>query len=89
MAMLDHLSDGRLLFGVTASGLPDDWAMFGVDGMSGQNRDMTREALDIIPRLWSDEPSFEFKGKYWQVQKPDLMFGFLKPHIKPMQKPCR
>ena len=61
--------------------------MFGVDGMSGQNREMTREALDIILRLWGDEPSFEYKGKYWNVTKPELMFGFLKPHIKPLQKP--
>jgi alkanesulfonate monooxygenase SsuD/methylene tetrahydromethanopterin reductase-like flavin-dependent oxidoreductase (luciferase family) len=41
--MLDHLSEGRLNFGVAASGLPSDWAMFNVDGMSGANRDMTRE----------------------------------------------
>ena len=34
VAMLDHLSDGRLNFGVAASGLPSDWAMFNVDGMS-------------------------------------------------------
>ena len=51
--MLDHLSEGRLNFGVAASGLPSDWAMFHVDGMSGQNRDMTREALDIILKLWT------------------------------------
>ena len=51
VAMLDHLSQGRLNFGVAASGLPSDWAMFNVDGMSGQNRDMTREALDIILKL--------------------------------------
>src|SRR6478736_3080178 len=35
VAMLDHLSEGRLNFGVAASGLPSDWAMFNVDGMSG------------------------------------------------------
>jgi len=87
VAMLDHLSDGRLLFGVAASGLPSDWAMFDVDGTTGQHREMTREALDIILRLWSDEPSFEFKGKYWNVRKPEMMYGFLKPHIKPLQKP--
>ncbi|WP_307756358.1 LLM class flavin-dependent oxidoreductase, partial [uncultured Bradyrhizobium sp.] len=28
VAMLDHLSNGRLNFGVAASGLPSDWAMF-------------------------------------------------------------
>jgi alkanesulfonate monooxygenase SsuD/methylene tetrahydromethanopterin reductase-like flavin-dependent oxidoreductase (luciferase family) len=87
VAMLDHLSEGRLMFGVAASGLPTDWAMFNVDGMSGVNREMTREALDIILRLWSDEPSFTHHGKHWTVTKPEPMFGFLRPHIKPLQKP--
>lgn len=87
LAMLDHLSDGRLNFGVAASGLPSDWAMFHVDGMSGVNRDMTREALEIILRLWAAEEPFDFAGKFWNVSRPDTMFGFLKPHLKPLQKP--
>jgi alkanesulfonate monooxygenase SsuD/methylene tetrahydromethanopterin reductase-like flavin-dependent oxidoreductase (luciferase family) len=87
VAMLDHLSEGRLNFGVAASGLPTDWAMFNVDGMAGVNREMTREALDIILRLWSDEPSFTHTGKFWTVTKPEEMFGFLRPHVYPLQKP--
>ena len=87
IAMMDHLSQGRLNFGVAASGLPSDWAMFNVDGMSGENRDMTREALEIILRMWGDEPEFDFKGKYWNVSKPAEMFGFLRPHLKPKQAP--
>jgi alkanesulfonate monooxygenase SsuD/methylene tetrahydromethanopterin reductase-like flavin-dependent oxidoreductase (luciferase family) len=87
VAMLDHLSEGRLNFGVAASGLPSDWAMFHVDGMGGVNREMTREALDIILRLWSDEPTFDYEGQFWQVAKPATMYGFLKPHIRPLQKP--
>lgn len=87
VAMLDHISGGRLNFGVAASGLPSDWAMFNVDGMSGVNREMTREALDIILKLWTSPEPFDFKGKYWHVTKPDTMFGFLKPHIKPLQSP--
>ena len=83
--MLDHLSGGRLNFGVAASGLPSDWAMFNVDGMSGVNRDMTREALEIILKLWSIAAPFDYKGKFWTVTKPDTMFDFLKPHIKPLQ----
>ena len=63
VAMLDHLSDGRLNFGVAASGLPSDWAMFDVDGTRGVNREMTREALDIILRMWSDEPHFDYRGQ--------------------------
>jgi len=87
VAMLDHLSEGRLNFGVAASGLPTDWAMFQVDGTAGVNREMTREALDIILRLWGDEPHFVHQGKFWTVEKPEPMFGFLKPHIYPQQRP--
>jgi alkanesulfonate monooxygenase SsuD/methylene tetrahydromethanopterin reductase-like flavin-dependent oxidoreductase (luciferase family) len=87
VAMLDHLAAGRLNFGVAASGLPSDWAMFHVDGMTGVNRDMTRESLEIILRLWTEDAPFEHKGKFWSVSAPETMFGFLKPHIKPFQKP--
>src|SRR5207249_4563191 len=87
VAMLDHLAQGRLNFGVAASGLPSDWAMFNVDGNAGQHREMTREALDIILRLWSDEPEFDHKGKYWHVTKTGTMIDTLKPHIAPLQNP--
>ena len=87
VAMLDHLSEGRLNFGVAASGLPSDWAMFNVDGMSGQNRDMTREALEIILKMWTEDAPLTHNGKFWTVSKPEVMFDFLKPHIKPLQAP--
>jgi alkanesulfonate monooxygenase SsuD/methylene tetrahydromethanopterin reductase-like flavin-dependent oxidoreductase (luciferase family) len=48
---------------------------------------MTREALDIILRLWSDEPTFHYSGKFWNVDKPEPMFGVLRTHIKPLQQP--
>ena len=67
VAMLDHMAQGRLNFGVAASGLPSDWAMFHVDGNSGQHREMTREALDIILKLWTADEPFDYLGKYWQV----------------------
>jgi alkanesulfonate monooxygenase SsuD/methylene tetrahydromethanopterin reductase-like flavin-dependent oxidoreductase (luciferase family) len=87
VAMLDHIAQGRLNFGVAASGLPSDWAMFNVDGMSGVNRDMTREALDIILRLWAEDEPFDYPGKFWKVTKTGTMFDTLKPHLKPLQAP--
>src|SRR5438876_10942583 len=87
VAMLDHMAQGRLNFGVAASGLPSDWAMFNVDGMAGQHREMTREALDIILKLWSAEEPFDYAGKYWHVTRTDLMLETLRPHIRPLQKP--
>ncbi|MGH7065350.1 MAG: LLM class flavin-dependent oxidoreductase, partial [Stellaceae bacterium] len=87
VAMLDHMAQGRLNFGVAASGLPSDWAMFNVDGMAGQHREMTREALDIILKLWSADEPFDYPGKYWKVTKTDLMLRTLRPHIRPLQQP--
>ena len=55
--------------------------------MVGQNREMTREALDIILRLWSDEPEFDYQGKFWHVTKTGMMLHTLRPHIKPLQRP--
>jgi alkanesulfonate monooxygenase SsuD/methylene tetrahydromethanopterin reductase-like flavin-dependent oxidoreductase (luciferase family) len=87
VAMLDHMAQGRLNFGVAASGLPSDWAMFHVDGNSGQHREMTREALDIILKLWTSEEPFDYPGKYWQVSLIEPQLRSLRAHIKPFQKP--
>ena len=87
VAYLDHLAQGRFLFGVGSSGLPSDWALFNVDGNAGQHRDMTREALDIILKLWESEKPFRYEGKFWTVNYPDAMYADLRVHIKPFQKP--
>lgn len=88
VAFLDHVAQGRFMFGVGAGGLPSDWRLFDVDGMNGENRVMTREALDIILKLWSAEEAFEYRGKYWSVNRIDPMFdGRLKYHLKPFQQP--
>lgn len=87
VAYLDHLAEGRLLFGVGASGLPSDWRLFGVDGMAGENRKMMREALDIILRLWTEDEPFEFHGEYWDVNRIGPMLDSLAMHIRPFQKP--
>ena len=51
IAMLDHLSGGRLNVGFAASGSPTDWEMFQVDGFAVIVRD------DAVVNLWgaSDE----------------------------------
>jgi alkanesulfonate monooxygenase SsuD/methylene tetrahydromethanopterin reductase-like flavin-dependent oxidoreductase (luciferase family) len=48
---------------------------------------MTRESLDIILRLWSDEGPFHHEGKFWTIDKPDRMNTTLVPHLKPVQAP--
>jgi alkanesulfonate monooxygenase SsuD/methylene tetrahydromethanopterin reductase-like flavin-dependent oxidoreductase (luciferase family) len=88
VAYLDHLSKGRLNFGIGASGTPSDLHLFGIDGDSGENRRMMWESLDAILRLWTDPEPYEWTGEFWTVNKPGPMHGgILDFHIKPLQDP--
>jgi alkanesulfonate monooxygenase SsuD/methylene tetrahydromethanopterin reductase-like flavin-dependent oxidoreductase (luciferase family) len=91
VAFLDHLAQGRYMFGVGAGGLPTDHEMFGIDMAAGQHREMTRESLDIILSLWEhmDGP-FQYEGKYWNFNIPDPKeneYATLRTFMGPLQKP--
>ena len=87
VAYLDHLSKGRLNFGIGASGTPGDLHMFGVDGSSGENRKMMWESIDAILRLWSDDEPYDWTGEYWTVNKPKPIGEISAFHVKPYQSP--
>ena len=87
VAFLDHLAQGRFMFGIGASGLPSDWHLFKVDGMAGVNRDMMHESIEMILKLWETDGPLKLEGKYWNVHVPGPMLGTLRHHIKPFQKP--
>jgi alkanesulfonate monooxygenase SsuD/methylene tetrahydromethanopterin reductase-like flavin-dependent oxidoreductase (luciferase family) len=86
VAYLDHLLQGRLLFGVGAGGVPSDFRLFDVDGKGGENRRMMWEALDIILGLWAAPDPFGATGEYWSVSRPEISGnnGF---HLRPLQDP--
>lgn len=86
VAYLDHLAQGRLMLGIGAGGTQTDWELFAVDGKI--NREMMMEAWELMQRLWSDEESFSFRGKFYSANQPKARHdGILGPHIKPFQKP--
>ena len=85
LAMLDHLGEGRLNFGLAASSIPTDQAMFGVS--PADIRAMTRESLEIILGLWDTSKPFAYEGKYWKVQRPEPQLGIFTPHLYPVQQP--
>ena len=87
VAYLDHIAQGRFNFGVAAGSVPSDWGMFDVDGIGGAQREMTRESLDLIRKLWAAEAPERFEGKYWTVAWPEPWSDTLKPWLKPFQKP--
>src|ERR1700726_4133644 len=58
-ATVDHISGGRLIFGVGRSGLPRTYEAYGIP--YAESRDRFAETLEIIERAWS-QPRFSFEG---------------------------
>jgi alkanesulfonate monooxygenase SsuD/methylene tetrahydromethanopterin reductase-like flavin-dependent oxidoreductase (luciferase family) len=86
-AQFDHMSGGRFLFGVGSGGLASDFELFKIDPPTRQRQFM--ESIDMILRIWSQDPPYDIQGEFWNVQikkaiMPELGMGFMP---KPLQKP--
>jgi alkanesulfonate monooxygenase SsuD/methylene tetrahydromethanopterin reductase-like flavin-dependent oxidoreductase (luciferase family) len=75
-AMLDHISGGRLEFGMARS-LGGEWDAFDVD--VDTTRDQLIEALRMIPQMWTQE-RFSWDSKLLRIPERNLI-------PKPVQKP--
>src|SRR5262249_26000237 len=62
---LDHISQGRLIFGVGRSGFPRTYEAYGIP--YAESREPLVEVLQILRGSWSQE-RFSFKGQYFQVR---------------------
>src|SRR5215470_224686 len=76
-ATVDHISSGRLIFGVGRSGLPRTYEDYGVS--YAESRDRFAEVLDIVELAWS-RSGFSYEGKYYS-------FKNIAVAPKPLQKP--
>jgi len=77
VATLDHLSKGRLDFGVGRSGLPEHYERFNIP--YGESRERFQETLDILLKAWTED-RFTYEGKHYQFRDVCAM-------PKPYQKP--
>ena len=87
IAMLDHLLDGRLNFGISPGGLRSDMEIFG--NLDADRNAMFLEGIDTVLKLWSTDPPYNIEGKYWKITTartlaPEIGQGFIP---KPLQKP--
>ena len=87
IAMLDHLLDGRFLFGISPGGLLSDAEIFG--NLDADRNAMFLEAINQVLAIWAGEPPYNLKGTYWNISVerqfiPELGQGFV---AKPLQKP--
>jgi F420-dependent oxidoreductase-like protein len=77
-ATVDHLSNGRLEFGIGAAWAEVEHEMYGFDGLDHRVGRLS-EALQIIKSLWTQQ-STTFDGRYYHLK--DAVFN-----PKPVQKP--
>ena len=76
IAMLDHISHGRVEFG-TGRSAPYEQTGMGVDPRL--TREMWEESLTMIPKVWASD-TFEWEGRFWNVPPRQVL-------PKPYQKP--
>jgi F420-dependent oxidoreductase-like protein len=84
-ATLDVLSKGRLFLGIGASYFEGESSAYGItsSGLFPSNQERLlrlEEAIQIIRKMWSEEPSASFNGTYYQINN-----AYCNP--KPIQKP--
>ncbi len=87
IAMLDHLLDGRFIFGISPGGLLSDAEAYG--NLEADRNAMFVEAINQIMAIWQGEPPYGLSGKYWNVKVerhyiPEIGQGFIG---KPLQRP--
>ena len=75
-AYADIMSKGRLELGLARSG-GTEWETFRVDGET--SRDQLREAMRMIPRMWTEE-NFSWQSDLYDIPERNII-------PKPVQKP--
>jgi F420-dependent oxidoreductase-like protein len=80
-ATLDVLSKGRLFMGIGAGWNEQESLAYGISFPSNQERMLRlEEAIQVIRKMWTEEPYASFNGKYYQIRN-----AYCNP--KPIQKP--
>ncbi len=88
-AMLDHLSQGRFIMGISAGALPSDSEAIGI--LDQDRNKIFAEAIDVILAVWARDPPYDidfpdnrFKVTLNRTAAHHLGVGFM---AKPFQKP--
>jgi alkanesulfonate monooxygenase SsuD/methylene tetrahydromethanopterin reductase-like flavin-dependent oxidoreductase (luciferase family) len=87
VAMLDHMLDGRLNFGISPGGLATDAEAFG--SLNEDRAAMFLEGINMVLDIWASEAPYNIQGKYWNVTTETQMLTEIGQGImpKPLQLP--
>jgi alkanesulfonate monooxygenase SsuD/methylene tetrahydromethanopterin reductase-like flavin-dependent oxidoreductase (luciferase family) len=87
VAMVDHMAEGRFLFGISPGGLLSDAEVFG--NFDNDRSAMFLEAIDHVLGIWASDAPHKREGRYWSFSTerttiPALGQGSI---MKPYQLP--
>jgi alkanesulfonate monooxygenase SsuD/methylene tetrahydromethanopterin reductase-like flavin-dependent oxidoreductase (luciferase family) len=87
VAMLDHLLDGRFIFGISPGGLLSDAEVFGT--LDLDRPAMFLESINHILAIWAGEAPYNLKGKFWNITTERTILADIGQGIlpKPLQRP--
>ena len=79
IAFLDHLTEGRTIFGIGRCSLPTDIKLFQIPYQDLQP--MMEESLEIITKLLENDEPVTYQGKYWDINDMYLQLKSYQPKI--------
>ena len=87
VAMLDHMLEGRLNFGISPGGLMSDAEVFG--SIDKDRNAMFVESINMVLDIWKGQAPYDLKGKFWEISTartmmPEIGQGDI---MKPYQDP--
>ena len=87
VAMLDHMTEGRLNFGISPGGLLSDAEVFG--NLDRDRNAMFLECINMVLEIWASDAPYNLKGDFFSVSTersmlPEIGQGSI---IKPFQNP--
>lgn len=87
VAMVDHMLEGRFLFGIGPGGLRSDQEVFG--NLELDRNAMFLESINHILALWAGDAPYNLKGQFWNIstEKTLIREAGQGVMVKPFQKP--
>ena len=86
IAQLDQMLKGRFMWGVGPGGFPGDILAAGFDLQSGRHREMARQAIDMVLKLWEDPTPGRYKNEFWDFTITEAMDDVgMAFHVKPCE----
>lgn len=85
VAMVDHLSGGRVEFGV---GRSSPYEQLGLGKDPRDTREIMDESLQVVPKIWQTEGLFSWEGKHFNVPPREILPRPLQDPHPPIWMAC-